>query len=112
MITTDWISIATLVVPVIGVMITLTVKGTKVLGKIETRVELLEDKMVNVHDACSIPRGAMKTVQADIKDLQDKDIKIDLKLTEMNTTLTSTNAMTAAMYKHFFEEGINRRSTD
>lgn len=80
----------------------------------QDRIKDLEFQMNNVHEGCHIPVGAMNEVKADIKDLQEKDVKIDIKLTEMNNTLTQTNMMTTAMYNHFFEKGIKsgRRAED
>ena len=56
----------------------------------------------------------MKEVQADIKELQEKDSTMSIQLTDMNVTLKQVNVMTTKIYDHFFEEGISsgRRQED
>ena len=104
--------------PVIGIsativllnvyLIILVIRGTRCFNKVLTRVIVVEDKMENIHDGCHIPREAMKEVQTDIKELQDKDNAMNIQLTGMNITLKNVDVKTTKIYNHFFEEGINK----
>ena len=104
--------------PVIGISVTiillnvyliiLMIRGTRCFNKVFNRVVIVEAKMNNVHDGCNIPRGAITIVQAEIKELQEKDTSMNIQLTDMNVTLKKVDTMTTKIYDHFFEEGINK----
>lgn len=91
--------IVTFIVLIVGIIL-LTIKGTRLLNRVEGRIEILE--------------GKVETNCVEIKDLEAKDNAMGIKLTDINVTLKQVNVMTTKIYDHFFEEGIKsgRRTED
>lgn len=109
-----WIAILTVIGTIISGLLTLVIKGMKVLGRIEVEQKVMEERMDNVHDGCHIKVGSIEKIESDIKELQTSDKGREIKLVGIETKLANVEVMTTAMYKHFFEEGIKdgRRQED
>lgn len=108
------IGVITSFITLIVSIIVLTVKGTKLLGGIESRLSNVEEKIENVHDGCNVPRDAMQKVEKKIALLEAKNNLVEKDLVGIRATLNSVEVMTKKIHDHFLTEGLRfgRRKDD
>ena len=70
------------------------------------RITDLESSISNFHESCHIPRGSMKEVKEEIKELKEKDRQIEVDLVGIRGTLDHNNLMITQLHNHFLEKGL------